>query len=91
MAMGARTIPAKVMAIFGPVLIFVSAGLEHSIANMSLLPLGWLARAGIVPDLGSGLINLGVSTMGNIIGGAIVALGIAYGHSGLRKAGRAPR
>ncbi|KHA62784.1 hypothetical protein [Sphingomonas sp. Ant20] len=27
--------------IIGPVAIFVAAGFEHSIANMSLLPIGW--------------------------------------------------
>ncbi|MFZ2996712.1 formate/nitrite transporter family protein [Sphingobium sp.] len=87
MAMGARTIPARILAIVGPVMIFVSAGLEHSIANMSILPLGWLAQAGHAPDLAGGLANLASSTVGNIVGGAAVALGIAYGHDGWRKAG----
>ena len=87
MAMGARTIPAKVLAIFGPVTIFVGAGLEHSIANMSILPLGWLAQVGDAPDLAGALTNLFFSTAGNIVGGAVVALGIAYGHDALRKAG----
>lgn len=87
MAMGARTIPAKVLAIVGPVMIFVSAGLEHSIANMSILPLGWLAQPGQTPDLAGGFTNLAVSTAGNIVGGAAVALGIAYGHDAWRKAG----
>ncbi|MGK2909034.1 MAG: formate/nitrite transporter family protein [Sphingobium sp.] len=87
MAMGARTISAKVAAILGPVMIFVSAGLEHSIANMSILPLGWLAQAGHAPDLALGLTNLTFSTAGNIVGGAIMALGIAYGHDAWRKAG----
>lgn len=86
MAMGARTIPARILAIVGPVMIFVSAGLEHSIANMSILPLGWLAQAGQTPDLAGGFANLIVSTAGNIVGGAAVALGIAYGHDGWRKA-----
>ncbi|MEC3948143.1 formate/nitrite transporter family protein [Sphingobium sp. HWE2-09] len=86
MAMGARTIPAKVLTIVGPVTIFVSAGLEHSIANMSILPLGWLAQTGHAPDLARGLTNLFCSTAGNIVGGAVVALGIAYGHDAWRKA-----
>lgn len=85
-SMSARTVPGKILAIFGPVMIFVSAGLEHSIANMSILPLGWLAQAGDVPDLAGGLTNLIVSTAGNIVGGAVVALGIAYGHDAWRKA-----
>jgi formate/nitrite transporter FocA (FNT family) len=40
MAMFARTLSGKVAVIIGPVAIFVAAGFEHSIANMSLLPIG---------------------------------------------------
>jgi formate/nitrite transporter len=87
MAMSARTIPARILAIVGPVTVFVSAGLEHSIANMSILPLGWLADAGQVPNLAGGFANLAVSTTGNIVGGAAVALGVAYGHDVWRRAG----
>ncbi|WP_353445698.1 formate/nitrite transporter family protein [Sphingomonas aerolata] len=41
MATFARTLSGKVAVIIGPVAIFVAAGFEHSIANMSLLPIGW--------------------------------------------------
>ena len=41
MAMFARTLTGKVAVMIGPVAIFVAAGFEHSIANMSLLPIGW--------------------------------------------------
>lgn len=41
MAMFARTLSGKFAVIIGPVAIFVAAGFEHSIANMSLLPIGW--------------------------------------------------
>lgn len=85
MAMAAPSIVAKLLVIFGPVMIFVAAGFEHSIANMSILPLGWLADPLAAPDLTGGLSNLAFSTLGNIVGGAVLALAIAYGHATLRK------
>jgi formate transporter len=66
-------------------MIFVAAGLEHSIANMSILPLGWLAASSQSPDFASGLINLAFSTAGNIVGGAMLAIGIAWGHDKLHR------
>ncbi|AHE52174.1 MULTISPECIES: formate/nitrite transporter family protein [Sphingomonadaceae] len=87
MAMGAQTIPAKILAIVGPVTVFVAAGLEHSVANMSILPLGWLAEAGSAVAIAGGVANLAISTAGNIVGGAILALGLAYGHDALSEAG----
>lgn len=85
MSMSALTIPAKILAVLGPVTIFVAAGLEHSIANMSILPLGWLALSATAPDLASGALNLAFSTLGNIVGGSALAIGIAYGHDALRR------
>ena len=85
MSMTARTLPAKVLVIIGPVTIFVAAGFEHCIANMALIPLGWLAAPAEAPDLMSGAINLIVSTVGNIIGGSILAVAIAYGHGSIRR------
>jgi formate/nitrite transporter len=85
MSMKARTIAGKGLAIIGPVTIFVAAGLEHSIANMSILPLGWLAAPSQTPDLAGGLVNLTFSTAGNIIGGSALGIGIAWGHDQLRR------
>lgn len=83
MAMAAKSIVAKLLVILGPVMIFVAAGLEHSVANMSILPLGWLADPLATPDLAGGLANLLFSTLGNIAGGATLGLAIAYGHATL--------
>lgn len=85
MAMAAPSIVAKLLVILGPVMIFVAAGFEHSIANMSILPLGWLADPLAAPDLMGGLSNLAFSTLGNIVGGGALAVAIAYGHATLRK------
>lgn len=86
MAMATKSIVTKLLVILGPVMIFVAAGLEHSVANMSILPLGWLADPSIAPDLRSALANLVFSTLGNIAGGAALGLAIAYGHSALTRA-----
>jgi len=79
-AMSARTVPAKAAAIAGPVAIFVAAGLEHSIANMSLLPIGLLS--GGEGTAGAIAANLVLSTIGNIGGGALLALLIGYAVGG---------
>ncbi len=82
MAAGAKSAVDKVGVIVPPVAAFVALGLEHSIANMSLLPLGLLAQAATGADLPTGLswsaagMNLLWSTLGNIIGGG--GLGLAY-------------
>lgn len=86
LSMNANTLPAKILAIVGPITLFVAAGLEHSVANMSLIPLGWLSgmQGGI--DWSSGLLNLVFSTAGNIVGGSLLALALAYGHDTLKQA-----
>ncbi|WP_199730849.1 formate/nitrite transporter family protein [Luteimonas sp. 100069] len=82
MAAGAKSAVDKVAVIVPPVAAFVALGLEHSIANMSLLPLGLLAQMTTGAALPAGLswgaagINLLWSTLGNIIGGG--ALGLVY-------------
>ena len=85
MAMFARTLSGKVAVIVGPVAIFVAAGFEHSIANMSLLPIGWAADPNSPVPWGAGLRNLAFSTAGNVIGGASISLILAYGHRKLHR------
>ncbi len=80
MAMKAHTLSAKIVAIIGPVTVFVAAGFEHSVANMSLLPFG-LAGQGFDGIPWSAVTrNLAFSTIGNIAGGATVPLMLGYGH-----------
>lgn len=83
MSMNAKMLPAKILAIVGPITVFVAAGLEHSVANMSLIPMGWLSGMADGVDLHAGLLNLALSTAGNIAGGALLALALAYGHDAL--------
>lgn len=76
MAIGGKSVPSKVLAIVGPVAVFVAAGLEHSIANQSLLAIGWLLQD--VQAIGLHAIgrNLALTTIGNLIGGMAVALAL---------------
>ena len=89
MAAGATSAVDKVAVIVPPITAFVALGLEHSVANMSLLPLGLLAQAATGAELPPGLSwgaagnNLLWSTVGNIIGGG--GVGLAYWAVYLRK------
>lgn len=96
LALSARTTPGKIAAIVLPIAAFVAAGLEHSVANMSLIPMGlivkllagdgfWLAIDATAADFPTltwvwMLWNILWATLGNILGGAIIALGywVAY-------------
>lgn len=89
MSFGAKSVGGKIAAMYLPVMTFVLAGFEHSVANMYFIPAGILAKtnpvylaaaveAGKNVDIvtwGNFLVsNLLPVTIGNIIGGAIVAL-----------------
>jgi formate transporter len=96
LSLSARTTPGKIAAVVLPIAAFVAAGLEHSVANMSLIPMGLLVKvfasgefwrdAGAVAadfptlTLGWTLWNILWASVGNIVGGAVVALGywVAY-------------
>ena len=76
-----RDTTGKILAILWPITAFVLLGLEHSVANMFLLPLGFLSGADI--GFGPALAALAWVTLGNIIGGAGgVALAYRYAYLG---------
>lgn len=76
LAIGARTFVGKVVACFLPVAAFVALGYEHCVANMFFIPAGMMAGADVtLPMLGS---NLAMSTLGNIVGGALFVGTLAY-------------
>jgi len=66
----AHDVAGKVLAIIFPISAFVALGFEHSIANMYLIPIAWLAGAEAV-TIGSFLANLVPVTLGNIVGGGL--------------------
>jgi len=78
LSFSARDTTGRVLAILWPISGFVLLGLEHSVANMFLLPLGALAGAEI--GLAAGLNNLFWVTVGNLIGGA-GGVALAYRHA----------
>ena len=67
----AHDVAGKVLAIIFPISAFVALGFEHSIANMYLIPIAWLAGAETV-TIGSFLANLVPVTLGNIVGGGVL-------------------
>ncbi|MBP2312767.1 formate/nitrite transporter family protein [Azospirillum soli] len=91
LALGARSVSDKILAIVFPVSAFVAAGFEHCVANMYFVPLGlliqwgapdafWadLGRAAPVIPVGGFLLNLAAVTLGNWIGGALLVGGIYW-------------
>lgn len=85
----ARTTTDMVLAIIPPITAFVAVDSEHSVANMYLIPFGMMVRnfgnpefwskIGASPmdypglDLAGFMANLIPATLGNIVGGALIA------------------
>lgn len=83
----ANDVIGKVVAVWFPVMAFVALGMEHSIANMFLLPLGWLEGGKL--DVGEVVLNLVPATIGNVVGGTVgvaVPYWLVYGE-GVEKVG----
>jgi formate/nitrite transporter len=68
---GARTVSGKILAIVFPIAGFVALGFEHSVANMYLVPAGWLAGSALVGGTAYAA-NLLLVTAGNILGGGVL-------------------
>lgn len=77
---GSRDLSGKILAIFFPIMLFVLAGFEHSVANMFYLPLGQLCGAAVTTAQ-AWLGNILPVTLGNIVGGALfVAIPMYYAY-----------
>ncbi|WP_170606134.1 formate/nitrite transporter family protein [Ruegeria arenilitoris] len=81
LSFAARSVVGKVTAILWPISCFVLLGLEHSVANMYLLPQGAMSGAEIGFRAAFG--NLFWVTVGNIVGGA-GGVALAYRFAYLR-------
>jgi formate/nitrite transporter len=92
MAISAKDISGKILAIFFPIMAFVSSGFEHIIANMYFIPAGIFSKAFGNSVIASGKTieilnslnwvtmitqNFIVVTVGNFIGGGIFC-GVIY-------------
>ena len=70
MASAAKSVPGKILAVFFPIMTFVVAGFEHSVANMYYLTAG-LLTGGLT--WGRALLgNLLPVTLGNLVGGVLL-------------------
>lgn len=84
LTVSARDTTGKILAVLWPISCFVLLGLEHSIANMFLFPLGIFSGADV--SLAAALANVFWVTLGNLIGGAGgVALAYRYAYLGGKK------
>ena len=93
MGFAGRTVIDKVFTTIFPVMAFVACGFEHCVANMFFLPMGIAAfnTYGYVGDIdpaklealsqtltvGGACYNIGLATLGNIVGGALL-VGMMY-------------
>ena len=79
-ALAARSVTDKLVAIVLPITAFVAAGFVHSVANMSLIPLGMMlqAQAGQAVDLAGLARNLVPVIAGNLVGGSVLVALVYY-------------
>ena len=73
---------AKLIMVFWCLFVFITAGFEHSVANMTLLTIGALID-GTKVTLSGFAYNLSFVTLGNIVGGSFI--GFAYYFIGKEK------
>lgn len=83
-AFSGRTTTDKILALIGPVALFVATGFEHSVANMFMVPLAIIIRPELAPGAFENLTwgsfltaNLIPVTLGNIVGGGLM-IGLFY-------------
>ncbi|KAK3232752.1 hypothetical protein CYMTET_56903 [Cymbomonas tetramitiformis] len=76
LATASATLPGKYMSVFLCIPAFVAMGLEHSIANMFLVPAGMAAGAPITVAMF--LTTLVPVLLGNIVGGAVFMGGLTH-------------
>jgi len=87
MASGCSTMIGKMTAVWFPISAFVALGLDHSVANMFIIPLGILRGAEITIKQ-MFLKNLIPVTLGNIVGGVLCVMapyGLSFGNWGEKK------
>ena len=72
MATASTTLPGKALAVMFPIPAFVAIGLEHSVANMFIIPLGMMTGASSVSVQAFVLNNLVPVTLGNTFAGVFL-------------------
>ena len=67
----------KLIMVFWCLFVFITAGFEHSVANMTLLSISLLSPMGVAVSLSGLVYNLVVVTLGNMVG-AILFVALPY-------------
>ncbi len=78
LAIGARSVTDKILAILFPVTAFVVLGFEHSIANWFFLPFAFALDSQNVLSIAGAVRNLVAVTAGNIVGGTLLVAGVYW-------------
>ena len=68
---------SKLIMIFWCLFIFITCGFEHSVANMTLLTIALLAPGTAAVSVSGYIYNIGIVTLGNMVGG-ILFVAIPY-------------
>lgn len=74
MCIAAKSVIGKIFGIYFPIMTFVAAGFEHSVANMYFLPMGLMVKGTFASGFFTIFRNLIPVTIGNIIGGLMIVL-----------------
>jgi nitrite transporter NirC len=78
MAARVKSETARILLIWWCMFTFITSGYEHSIANMCGLLLGLLVPHPETITWGGYAYNVGLATLGNVIGGAIFVAGVYW-------------
>lgn len=78
LAIGARSVTDKILAILFPITAFVAIGFEHSIANWFFLPFGLAVDAQGVVSVAGAAGNIVAVTIGNVAGGTLLVAGVYW-------------
>ncbi|MGH7256031.1 MAG: formate/nitrite transporter family protein [Nitrospirales bacterium] len=70
MAFSTSSVAGKMLAIWGPVMLFFSQGFEHTVVNMFVIPVGMMMGAGVSVE-SWWLWNQIPVTLGNLVGGMV--------------------
>lgn len=72
---------AKLVMIWWCLFAFITSGFEHSVANMSLLTISLLVPHGDKVTYGGYFYNIGIASLGNLVG-AVLVLALTYWYIG---------
>jgi formate transporter len=78
LAIGARSVTDKVLAVLFPITAFVAIGFEHSIANWFLFPYGLAIEAQREITIAGVGRNLAAVTAGNVVGGTLLVASVYW-------------